>query len=470
MDANALALLLSRIQFAFTVTFHIIFPAFTIGLAAWLALLEALHMATGRPVYHRLFDFWLRIFAVAFGLGVVSGIVMGFEFGTNWSELSRRTGPIQGPLLAYETFTAFALEAAFFGVLLFGRPRVPRWFYLFSCAMVALGTTLSAFWIMVNNSWMQAPTGTHMAANGTFIPDHWAAIIFSPVLWVRFPHMLLAAYVTSAFCVAATGAWYLLQGRDRKEARAMFRMGLGLAAVLVPMQIFFGHLTGDYVHDRQPAKFAAIEGRWHDEQPASEVLLAWPDVKAERNLFALNVPILGSVIGSMSLTSREVGLTDFPPANRPPVLIPFFAFRIMVGCGLVMLALAWAGSWLARDNGLEKRRLLLWATFLSFPLGFIATWTGWFTAEVGRQPWAVYGVLRTADAVTPFLTPRDVSVTLVFFGAIYLLIFAAGVFYIYRMLRQGLPAHPHPAPATPNRATAGRRLGPGAPSGVAAAE
>jgi cytochrome d ubiquinol oxidase subunit I len=427
-------------------------------------------MATGRPVYRRLFDFWLPIFAVAFGLGVVSGIVMGFEFGTNWSELSRRTGPIQGPLLAYETFTAFALEAAFFGVLLFGRPRVPRWFYLFSCVMVALGTTLSAFWIMVNNSWMQAPTGTHIAANGTFVPDDWAAIVFSSVVWVRFPHMLLAAYVTSAFCVAATGAWYLLQGHDRKEARTMFRMGLGLAAVLVPMQIFFGHLTGDYVHERQPAKFAAIEGRWHDEQPASEVVLAWPDVKAERNLFALNVPILGSVIGSMSLTSREVGLTDFPAANRPPVLIPFFAFRVMVGCGLVMLALAWAGSWLARDNGLEKHRLLLWATFLSFPLGFIATWTGWFTAEVGRQPWAVYGVLRTADAVTPFLSPRDVLVTLVFFGAIYVLIFAAGVFYIYRMLRQGLPAHSHPKPATPNRATAGRRLGPGAPAGAAAAE
>src|SRR5246127_455524 len=210
------ALLLSRIQFAFTVTFHIIFPAFTIGLAAWLTLLEALHMATGRPVYHRLFEFWLRIFAVAFGLGVVSGIVMAFQFGTNWSELSRRTGPIQGPLLMYETFTAFALEAAFFGVLIFGRARVPRWFYLFSCAMVALGTTLSAFWIMVNNSWMQSPTGTHMAADGTFVPYDWMAIIFSPVVWVRFPHMLLAAYVTSAFCVAATGAWYLLKGREPK--------------------------------------------------------------------------------------------------------------------------------------------------------------------------------------------------------------------------------------------------------------
>jgi cytochrome bd ubiquinol oxidase subunit I len=458
MDSNTLALLLSRAQFAFTVTFHIIFPTFTIGLAAWLTFLEALHMATGQRVYRRLFEFWVRIFAVAFGLGVVSGIVMAFEFGTNWSELSRRTGPIQGPLLLYETFTAFALEASFFGAMLFGRNRVPRWFYLFSCLMVTLGTTLSAFWIMVNNSWMQAPTGTHMAADGTFVPDDWAAIIFSPVLWVRFPHMLLAAYVTSAFCVAATGAWYLLQRREPKEARAMFRMGLGLAAVLVPVQILFGHLAGDYVHDRQPAKFAAIEGRWHDEQPASEVLLAWPDVKNERNLFAIEVPILGSIIGSMSLTSKEVGLTNFPPADRPPVLIPFFTFRIMVGCGLVMLALAWVGSWLARDNALEKYRLLLWATFFSFPLGFIATWMGWFTAEVGRQPWVVWGV------------PRDVAVTLVMFSAVYLLIFSAGVFYTYRLLRQGPPPQVHSEPP-PNRPLAAvDDLNPNAPIGAAAGE
>jgi cytochrome d ubiquinol oxidase subunit I len=471
MDSNTLALLLSRIQFAFTVTFHIIFPTFTIGLGAWLAFLEALHMATGQPVYRRLFDFWVRIFAVAFGLGVVSGIVMAFEFGTNWSELSRRTGPIQGPLLLYETFTAFALEASFFGAMLFGRSRVPRWFYLFSCVMVALGTTLSAFWILVNNSWMQSPTGTHMAADGTFVPYDWTAIIFSPVLWVRFPHMLLAAYVTSAFCVAATGAWYLLQGREPKEARAMFRMGLGLAAVLVPVQILFGHLAGDYVHDRQPAKFAAIEGRWHDEQPASEVLLAWPDVENQRNLFAISVPILGSVIGSMSLTSREVGLTDFPPADRPPVLIPFFTFRIMVGCGLVMLALAWVGSWLARDNALEKYRILLWATFFSFPLGFIATWMGWFTAEVGRQPWVVYGALRTSEAVTPFLLPRDVAVTLLMFGAVYMLIFSAGVFYTYRLLRQGPPSLVHPEPAPPNRPLAAvDDLNPSAPIGAAAGE
>jgi cytochrome bd ubiquinol oxidase subunit I len=438
MSADLTALLLSRLQFAFTVSFHIIFPAFTIGLAAWLAFLEALSVATGRPVYRRLFDFWARIFAVAFGLGVVSGIVMAFEFGTNWSELSRRTGPIQGPLLLYETFTAFALEASFFGVMLFARKRVPQWFYLFSCVMVALGTTLSAFWIMINNSWMQVPLGTHLASDGTFVPDDWAAIILSPVVWVRFPHMLLAAYVTTAFCVAATGAWYSLQGRDRTEARTMMRMGLGIAAVVVPAQLLFGHLNGEYVVHHQPAKMAAIEARWHDEKPAGEVLLAWPDVANRRNLFAITLPApLGSLIDSDSLTAGEVGLDSIPRRNWPPVVIPFFTFRIMVGCGILMLCLAWAGSWLSLDDRLETRRWLLWATFLSFPIGFIATLTGWFTAEVGRQPWAVYGVLRTSQATTPFLTPRDVSITLLIFGGIYALIFAAGTVYIYRLLRQG---------------------------------
>lgn len=360
---------------------------------------------------------------------------MAFQFGSNWSELSRRTGAIQGPLLGYESFTAFALEASFFGVLMFGRNRVPRWFYFFSCLMVALGTTLSAFWIMVNNTWMQYPVGYQATASGIFVPTDWAAIIFNRVLWVRFPHMLLAAYVTSAFCVTATGAWHLLQGRFKAEARLMLRMGLGLAAVLVPLQLFVGHLVGDYVHDKQPTKFAAIEARWHDEQPASEALIAWPDVSAERNDYAISIPYLGSLIGSMSLHVREVGLTDFPPADRPPVLIPFFGFRIMVGCGLLMLALAWYGSWRMAKRNLP--RWLLWATFFSFPLGFIATLTGWFTAEVGRQPWTVFGKLRTADAVTPFLTTPQVATTLALFALVYTIIFLFGALYIYGLLRRG---------------------------------
>ena len=446
------ALLLSRIQFAFTISFHIIFPTFTIGLAAWLTVLEALHLSTGRAAYRRLFDFWLKIFGVAFGMGVVSGVVMAFQLGMNWSVLSRMSGPIQGPLLSYETFTAFMLEASFFGILIFGRSRVAPWFYLFSTAMVALGTTLSAFWIMVNNSWMQAPVG-YAIENGMFVPTDWTKINLSPVVWVRFPHMLLAAYLTGAFCVAATGAWYLLRRRFVTEAQIMLRMGLCLAAVLIPIQLFVGHLAGDYVHDYQPQKFAAIEARWHDEQPASEVVIAIPDEASATNKYAISIPVLGSLIGSMSLDSKEVGLTSFPRKDWPPVLIPFFTFRIMVGCGLIMLALAFIGSYLSLAGLIDRSRLFLWATFLSFPLPFIATWTGWFTAEVGRQPWAVYGLLRTADAMTPFLTARTAAISLVIFGIVYTFIFAFGIFYIYRLLRVGLvPPMLKPAlAAVPNR-------------------
>src|ERR1700745_1975169 len=446
------ALLLSRMQFAFTVSFHIIFPSFTIGLAAWLTVLEALRLATGRPAYRVVFEFWLKIFGVAFGLGVVSGVVLAFEFGTNWSELSRMSGPIQGPLLSYETFTAFFLEASFFGILLLGRSRVPPWFYLFSTAMVALGTSLSAVWILPNNSWMQVPTG-YVMENGQFVPNDWFAIIFSPVLWVRFPHMLLASYLTGAFCVAATGGWYLLRKIPPAAAHIMRGSGLGLSAVLVPVQIFFGHLSGDYVHEHQPAKFAAIEARWHDEQPASEVLIAIPDPATQSNNYAITIPVLGSLIPSLSFTSKEVGLTSSPPQDRPPVVIPFFTFRIMVGCGLLMLALAWLGSYLMLRQRLEQSRLLLWAIFLSFPLPFVAILTGWYTAEVGRQPWVVYGLLRTADAVTPFLTARSATISLVVFVVVYALIFAFGTLYIYRLLRAGPGGRllaPTPAP-TPSR-------------------
>lgn len=434
-------LLLSRIQFAFTISFHIIFPAFTIGLAAWLTFLEACSLVTGERIYRRLSEFWLKIFAVAFGLGVVSGIVMAFQFGTNWSELARRTGPIQGPLLGYESFTAFALEAAFFGVLMFGRERLPSWAYMLACLMVSLGTSLSAFWIMVNNSWMQYPTGFSLRPDGVFAPTDWTAIIFNEAVWTRFPHMILAAYVTSAFCVAATGAWYVLRGKAVQEGRTMVAMGLRLAAILVPVQLVFGHLVGDFVHDRQPAKFAAIEGRWNDQQPASEILVAWPDPKDERNRFEIAVPYLGSVIGSMNLTSKELGIKSFPVEDRPPVVIPFFSFRIMVGCGLLMLAIAWFGSWLSFSERLPRARLFLTATALSFPLGFVATLMGWFTAEVGRQPWVVYGQLRTADAVTPFLTSHEVATTFALIAAVYALIFGFGVLYIYRLLRAGpIPA------------------------------
>src|SRR6202049_4190968 len=446
------ALLLSRLQFAFTVSFHIIFPSFTIGLAAWLTVLEALHLATGRPAYRTVFGFWLKIFGVAFGLGVVSGIIRAFEFGTNWSELSRVSGPIQGPLLTYETFTAFLLEASFFGVLLFGRQRVAPWVYLLSTAMVALGTTFSAFWIMVNNSWMQVPVG-YVVENGAFVPDDWTKIIFNSVVWVRFPHMLLGAYLTGAFCVAATGAWYLLRRDYHAESRIMLRMGLGLAAVLMPIQLLFGHLCGGYVNTYQPSKMAAIEGRWNDEKPGSEVLFAWPDVENRRNLYAITLPSpFGSLIDSDSLTAGETGLNSIPPENWPPVVIPFFSFRLMVGCGMVMLGLSWLGTYLSFKHRLERNRLLLWLTFLSFPLPFIAIITGWFTAEVGRQPWVVYGVLRTADAMTPFLTTQQATISLVIFCSVYAFIFLFGTFYIYRLIRPG-PRKPFEIPhlAVPNR-------------------
>lgn len=444
------ALFLSRLQFAFTISFHIIFPSFTIGLAAWLCVLEGLHIVSGRLVYRRLFEFWLKIFGVAFGMGVVSGIVMGFQFGTNWSRLSEATGPIQGPLLSYETFTAFALEASFFGVLIFGRPRVSPPVYFLSTCMVALGTTFSAFWIMVNNSWMQAPVGFKVQ-NGVYIPTDWSAIIFSPVVWVRFPHMLIAAYLTGAFCVAATGAWYRLRNAYAAEALVMLRMGLFLAALLVPIQLLFGHLNGDYVHDRQPAKFAAIEARWHDEQPAAEVLIAVPDATNQTNHLELRIPYLGSLIATMRLDSKELGLMDFSKSDRPPVAIPFFTFRIMVACGLLMMAIAWLGSLLLVTGRTYGQRLLLWATFLSFPLPFIATLTGWFTAEVGRQPWIVYGLLRTADAVTPNLAVGAALTSLIFFGALYLLIFSFGTLYIYRLLKAGPFVSQPTQPTNPKR-------------------
>jgi cytochrome d ubiquinol oxidase subunit I len=444
------ALLLSRLQFAFTVSFHIIFPSFTIGLAAWLTVLEACHLITRKSVYRRVFEFWLKIFGVTFGLGVVSGIVLAFEFGMNWSRLSEVTGPIQGPLLTYESFTAFALEASFFGVLIFGRSRVSPVIYLISTMMVALGTTFSAFWIMVNNSWMQAPVG-YAIEHGIYVPTDWKAIIFSPVVWVRFPHMLIAAYLTGAFCVAATGAWYRLRGIYAIEGRLMLRMGLFFAALLIPVQLFLGHLNGDYVHDRQPAKFAAIEGRWHDEQPAGEVVIAIPDEEHEENQLELKIPYLGSVIASMRLDSKEIGLTSFPKEDRPPVAIPFFAFRVMVGCGLLMMALAWLGSFHLLVDRRRGESLLLWAAFLSFPLPFVATLTGWFTAEVGRQPWSVYGALRTADAVTPTLSVQAVTISLIIFAVVYLLIFSFGTLYVYRLLKAGPVESEELLPVNPKR-------------------
>jgi len=438
--------ILSRIQFAFVISFHIIFPAFTIGLAAWLATIEGARLVTGNALYRRVFDFWLRVFAVSFGMGVVTGIVMAFQFGTNWGVLAAKSGAIQGPLLGYEGLTAFLLEATFFGVMLLGRDRVSPRFYFFACCMVSLGTMFSSFWILANNSWMQVPLG-HIVVDGKFVPSDWKQIVLGPVQLVRWPHMLFAAFLTTGMCVSATGAWYVLRNVHRAEGRVMLHWGLGLVAVLIPIQLFVGHLAGLYVLEHQPAKFAAIEARWKNEQPANEVLIAWPDEANQRNLFAITIPKLGSMIASGNWTSAEVGLESFPPEDRPPVLIPFWGFRIMVGMGLIMLAVSWFGNWLRWRGKLETMRWFLWGTFLSFPTGFIAVLSGWYTAEVGRQPWVIYGLLRTKDAVTPSLTTHDVLFSLTGYVVVYAIVYSFGLYYIYKLLRDG--------PATPAQAIPG---------------
>jgi cytochrome d ubiquinol oxidase subunit I len=442
--------LLSRLQFAFVISFHIIFPAFTIGLAAWLATIEGVLFATGNLVYRRVFDFWLRIFALSFAMGVVSGIVMAFQFGTNWSQLAERAGPIQGPLLGYEVFTAFMLEATFFGVMLLGRDRVPPWFYFLSCCMVSLGTMFSSFWILCNNSWMQVPLG-HTVVDGKIVPENWWTITTGPIVRVRWPHMLLAAFLTTGMSVIATGAWHTLRGQHLPEAQVMLRWGIGLVAVLIPIQLFFGHVTGLYVLHYQPEKFAAIEARWQTQEPATEVLMAIPDPWAQRNLFAIEVPRLGSFIASGNWTAKEIGLEAFPPNERPPVVVPFFAFRIMVGMGLIMVAISWIGLLLIWRGRLESARWFLWPAFLSFPTGFIAVLCGWYTAEVGRQPWVVYHLLRTEDAITPSLTGGQVLFSLIAYVAIYAVIYAFGLTYIYRLLRRGPAADSEAVRQLPGR-------------------
>jgi cytochrome bd ubiquinol oxidase subunit I len=443
--------ILSRIQFGFVISFHIIFPAFTLGLAAWLATIEGARLVTGNAIYRRVFDFWIKIFALSFGMGVVTGIVMAFQFGTNWSVLAEKTGSIQGPLLGYETFTAFMLESTFFGIMMLGRNRVSPRVYFFACCMVSLGTMFSSFWILANNSWMQVPLG-HTIVNGKILPADWWTIVTGPVMAVRWPHMLFAAFLTTGMSVAGCGAWYILRGIHRAEARVMLHWGLGLVAVIIPVQLFFGHLTGEYVLKYQPAKFAAIEARWKNEQPAFETLIAIPDPAHERNLYAISVPKLGSLIASGSWTAPEVGLESFPPQDRPPVVIPFFGFRIMAGMGMIMMGVSWLGNFLRLRGKLETARWFLWATFLSFPTGFIAILTGWYTAEVGRQPWVVYGILRTKDAITPSLVSSDVVISLIGYIVVYGLFISFGLYYIYKLLRAGptVPATTIPG-ATPNR-------------------
>jgi cytochrome bd ubiquinol oxidase subunit I len=429
------AVFLARIQFAFTVSFHILFPAFTIGLAGFIATLEILHARTERPHYAALSKLWTKVFAVSFAMGVVSGIVLSYQFGTNWSRFSVVVGNVIGPSIGYEVLTAFFLEATFLGVLLFGRDKVPRWLHVTSAILVALGTALSAFWILSANSWMHTPTG-HEMRDGIAYPVSWFEIIFNPSFPYRFAHMLTAAYLTTSLVVLATGARYVMAGRFIDEGRTMMRMGLGMVAVLAPLQLLIGDLHGLNTAEHQPAKLAAIEAHWDGSQPAPFVFFAWPDEQAERNRFEIAIPGLASLLITHELGGLFPGLKDFPRDERPPVVPVFFAFRLMVAIGLVMIAVGVIGVWLWWRRRLFDTRWYLTAVAPMWPLGFVAILAGWMVTEIGRQPWVAMGILRTADAVSP-ISYGSVATSLVAFIVVYTVVFGVGMLYVYRMLRKG---------------------------------
>ena len=410
------AVLLARIQFAFTVAFHIIFPSFTIGLSAWIATLLVMWRRTGEVRYRELARFWTRIFAVSFAMGVVSGIVLSYQFGTNWSEFSRVVGNVVGPLIGYEVLTAFFLEATFLGILLFGWNRVPPGLHVTAAVLVAVGTLFSAFWILSANSWMQYPTG-HYVENGVAYPADWLAVIFSPTFPMRFAHMVTAAYLTTAFVVIATGARHLLAGLRPDHAMTMLRMGLGMAVVLTPLQLIFGDESGRDVYRYQPPKLAAIEGKWEAgmEGPVPLVLFAIPDEAGERNRFEVAVPYLGSLIVTRSLDGGFAGLKAFPPDERPPVLLPFFSFRIMVGLWVIMVIVAFGGAFFWYRGRLQTSRTYLRLASLTWPVGFLAILAGRIVAEVGRQPWVATGVLRTSAAASPVPAEQVATTLLLFF-------------------------------------------------------
>jgi cytochrome d ubiquinol oxidase subunit I len=430
------AVFLSRLQFFWVVALHILLPAFTVGLASYIAVLEGLHFTTGRAVYLRLSKFWLKVFAVSFGMGVVSGIVMPFQFGTNWSRFSDMTADIVGPLMAYEGLTAFFLEAGFLGVLLFGRARVPPWMHFAAAVMVAAGTLFSTFWILVVNSWMQTPTG-HAMVDGRFFPEDWIAVIFNPSFPYRFVHTVTAFYITTALVVAGVAAYHLRASRFREEGTTMLKMAFGLLTILVPLQIELGDQHGLNTLEHQPVKIAAIEANWETQGRMPLLLFALPDERAERNRYEIGIPVLGSVILTHDRDGVVQGLKNWKPADRPPVAIPFFSFRIMVGTGVAMLSLVVCSWWVWRQKKFADARWFLKLCELASPLGFVAVIAGWVTTEVGRQPWVVYGLVRTRDAVTPSLGPGDVVVSLVVYIVAYIVIFGAGGYFLLRMLRAG---------------------------------
>ncbi len=429
-------LLLSRLQFAWLIAWHILLPAFTVGLASYIAFLEGLYFVTGREIYFRISVMWTKIFAISFGMGVVSGVVMPFQFGTNWSRYADATANVLSPLFAYEALMAFFLEASFLGILLFGRKLVPRWAHFVSALMVAGGTLLSAFWILAANSWMQTPAGAEIR-DGLFYPVSWLQIIFNPSFPYRFAHTVVAFYVTTGFVVVGVAAHFLLRRRFVEEARAMLSATLWLLTILVPLQILIGDQHGLNTLEHQPAKLAAIEANWETQARAPWTIIAWPDAEAEVNRFAIEIPLAGSLILTHDVDGVVPGLKDVPRDQRPPVAIPFFAFRIMLGIGMLFLLMIVVALWLRYRRRLYDSVYFLKACVGIAPLGFVAVIAGWTMAEVGRQPWTVYGLLRTADSVTPSLTGFDVLVSLVGYMAAYLVIFPAGVFFMWRVVNHG---------------------------------
>jgi len=441
---------LSRLQWSWVIAWHILLPAFTVGLASYIAVLEGLYFFTGREFWFRISGFWTKIFAVSFGMGAASGIIMPFQFGTNWSRFTDATADVLSPMMAYEGLMAFFLESSFLGVLLFGRRLVPSWAHFFAAVMVAFGTLLSSFWILATNSWMQTPQGFKMV-DGRFEPADWLAVVFNPSFPYRLLHNVTAFYITTAFVVMGVGAWLLRRGRAADDARMMIRMALDLLIILVPLQMFLGDQHGLNSLEYQPAKVAAIEGRYDTVNPVPLTLFGIPDDEAAVMRYAIEIPDLGSLILTHSWNGTIKGLKEWPADERPPVGPPFFAFRIMVGIAFVMLFVVVAGQVLRLRSRLWESvwflRLCQWAA----PLGFIAVVAGWVTTEVGRQPWTVYGLVRTADSVSPSLTGADVAISLAFYIVVYLIMFPTGIAFMAGLVRRG----PQPQESRPELVESG---------------
>ncbi|KAJ3473318.1 hypothetical protein NLI96_g13051 [Meripilus lineatus] len=431
---------LSRLQFAFTVSFHIIFPALSIGLASFIAVLEGAWLRTGQRHYKDLCMYWSKIFAVGFGMGVVSGLVMAYEFGTNWAGFSAFAGSITGPLLTYEVMTAFFLEAGFLGIMLFGWTRVSPRAHFGATLLVATGTLISAFWILASNSWMHTPQGFRIE-DGHVVPVDWFKIIFNPSFPYRLVHMTIAAFLVVALVVAAAAAWHLLKGRRDPAVKTMFSMALWMLLILAPIQAVVGDQHGLNTREHQPAKLAAIEGLWETEKGGTALnLFGIPDMEAEVTRYAVRIPHLGSLILTHSWNGEIVGLKAFPKEDRPNSLIVFWSFRVMVGLGMLMILLALVGVALRRKGRIFETRLFHKAAIVMGPTGLISLLSGWITTEVGRQPWVVYGVMRTSQAVSP-VTQQQVSITLMLLIVVYGGVFGTGIYYIMRLIRQGPPTH-----------------------------